>query len=165
MPNDAFIPSDGSPFSESHVHHSHEDPPSDVGRNPTNLIAPIDVAGKSFIPLIRESMSLVCDLDILFLRKGEPGQLILPGGDIENRIKTLLDGLRMPHSADEIGNRRVSRPTYCLLENDSLITGINVKTDRLLNPTMQGDNAVQLVIGVTVNVIHVRPYNQKLMGY
>ena len=109
-------------------------------------------------------MSLVCDLDILFLRQGEPGRLILPGGDIDNRIKTLLDGLRMPNSANEIGARRVLRPTYCLLEDDSLITGINVRTDRLLDSKTRGDDAVRLIIGVTVKVIHVRPYNQKLMG-
>ena len=156
--NDAIVPAGAGTFAEFHVHHSQDDPPSDLGPDNVNLIEPIDVAGKSFVPLVRESMSLVCDLDILFLRRGEPGQLILPGGDIDNRIKTLLDGLRMPNDANEIGNHRVFRPTYCLLEDDSLITGINVKTDRLLDPTTPGDNSVRLIIGVTVNVIHVRPY-------
>lgn len=163
--SDSEIPTDGGTFSEFHVHHSYDDPPHDLGPDTVNLVAPIDVAGKSFIPLVRESMSLVCELDILFLRKGEPGQLILPGGDIDNRLKTLLDGLRMPTNADEIGNYRPNRPMYCLLEDDSLITDINIRTDRLLYPRMQSENAVHLVIGVNVNVIHVRPYNSKFIGY
>ena len=162
---EAVVPGTGGRFSTFHVHHSEADPPSELGPNPVNLIAPIIVAGKDFVPLIRESMSLVCDLDILFLRKGEPGRLISQSGDIDNRIKTLLDGLRMPSNASEIGERRVYRPTYCLLENDSLITGLNVQTDRLLDFRMTSEHAVQLIIKVTANVIHVRPYNQRLMGH
>ena len=129
---ETIISRDGRPLLHTFTHHSADEIPGDLGPNPINLIEPIDVAGKSFIPLVRESMSLVCDLDILFLRKGEPGQLVSQGGDIDNRIKTLLDGLRMPENATEIGSKFVYRPMYCLLENDSLITGLNVRTDQLL---------------------------------
>jgi hypothetical protein len=55
---------------------------------------PINVGGFGFIPLVRHSLSLACDLDIIFMRKEEPGSLILQGGDIDNRLKTLFDGLR-----------------------------------------------------------------------
>ena len=162
---DTIIPGDGGSFMTFNVHHSQPEPPSDLGPNTIDLIAPITVAGKSFVPLVRESMALVCDLDILFLRKGEPGKLISQGGDIDNRIKTLLDGLRMPTNAAEIGRRPVNRPMYCLLEDDSLITGLNVQTDRLLDYKATSVHAVQLIIKVKVIVIHVRPYNQRLMGH
>lgn len=161
---EAVIPSFDKGFMQTYVHHSVDESPIDLGPDAVNLIEPMEVEGKSFIPLVRESMSLVCDLDILFLRKGEPGQLVSQSGDIDNRIKTLLDGLRMPINAAEIGNKRVYRPMYCLLEDDSLITGLNVRTDQLLDPLIKGRHGVHLIIRVTVNVIHVRPYNMRLLG-
>jgi len=45
---------------------------------------------------------MVLQLGSLFLRPGEPGRLVSRGGDIDNRIKTLLDGLRMPTDAIEL---------------------------------------------------------------
>ena len=47
-------------------------------------------------------MALTCGLKILFLRKEGPGKLILQGGDIDNRLKTLLDALKMPSDLSEI---------------------------------------------------------------
>ena len=164
LETDTILPAGGGRFQQFFVHHSFELPQSELSGPTVNLIDPIEVVGKSFIPIVRESMSLVCDLDILFLRRGEPGQLVSQGGDIDNRIKTLLDGLRMPESTDEIANKRVSRPMYCLLENDSLITGLNVKTGPLLDHRQKSIHAVHLIIGVTVNAIHVLPYNMRLMG-
>ena len=162
--NETIIPADGGRFQQFEVHHKFKDPPSELFDTTIQLIDQITVAGKSFIPLVRESMSLVCDLDILFRRRGEPGQLVSQAGDIDNRIKILLDGLRMPTGAAEIGNHKVYRPMYCLLENDSLITGLSVRTDQLLDHKPESIHAVHLVIGVTVNVIHVRSYNMRLMG-
>lgn len=44
----------------------------------------------SFWPIVRESMHMVCDLDILFLRRGKPGRAVSRDGDLDNRIKVLL---------------------------------------------------------------------------
>ena len=57
--------------------------------------------GYQFMPLVSEHFGLTCALDILFLRRDAPGRLIQGGGDIDNRIKVLLDGLTMPKSKDE----------------------------------------------------------------
>jgi hypothetical protein len=40
-----------------------------------------------FFSLVREKLNLVCDLDILFLRRDDPGKLIGGGGDLDNRIE------------------------------------------------------------------------------
>jgi hypothetical protein len=45
----------------------------------------------SFWPVVRRAMHMVCDLDILFLRRGIPGRLISSDGDLDNRIKVLFD--------------------------------------------------------------------------
>jgi len=87
------------------------------------------------LPIIRSDMHLVCDLDILFLRPEQPGQIIKSGGDLDNRLKTLFDALRIPNNENEIKGFKpeaFEMPFLCLLENDSLITGFRITTDRLL---------------------------------
>jgi hypothetical protein len=61
----------------------------------TDLCAPIQVPNSAaYLPLIRKSLNLACAVDILFLRHEDPGSLILQGGDIDGRIKTLFDASR-----------------------------------------------------------------------
>jgi hypothetical protein len=96
----------------------------------------------------------VCSLDVIFLRRDEPGNLIQGGGDIDNRIKVLFDALRMPQSVEELAGATPStdqEPFYCLLEDDRLITEVKVTTDRLLTPPMasESQNDVHLVMRVT----------------
>jgi hypothetical protein len=94
---------------------------------------------------------LVADLDILLLRPEAPGNIVTTGGDIDNRLKTLLDALRVP-SVQEIPKDLMPRedeaPFHCLLEDDSLITSVRVQTDRLLEPT-KGESEVVAIIHVT----------------
>ena len=110
--------------------------------------------GGRFIPLVRDT-GLTCSLDILFLRRDDPGNLIETGGDIDNRIKVLFDGLRMPRVVSELGGLSIEAdedPFYCLLQDDRLITSVSVTTDRLITPIAPGESIhdVTLVIHVTV---------------
>lgn len=59
--------------------------------------------GFRFVPLVHSGVNLVCGLDVLFLRRDNPGALIRSGGDIDNRIKVLLDALKMPKDGSELG--------------------------------------------------------------
>lgn len=111
--------------------------------------------GGRFVPLVSKAGGFTCSLEILFLRKDNPGSLIAHGGDIDNRIKVLLDGLRMPDTEHELGGLPLEpdeNPFYCLLEDDNLITSLSVTTDRLLLPLDPDDNVkhVYLVIHVTI---------------
>ena len=112
--------------------------------------------GYRFVPLVRGDLSVTCSIDILFLRRDVPGAVI-KSGDIDNRLKTFLDALRMPRSAGELGGanpRRGENPFYCLLEDDSLITRVALETDVLLDPLKKQDvNKVRLVV-----TVDVRPY-------
>lgn len=93
-----------------------------------------DIGSKKFAPLI--SLHLAAELDIVLLRQQAPGQLIGDGGDIDNRLKTLFDALRMPSKAElsQIGTAadQDEEPLHCLLKDDALIHRVNVETDRLL---------------------------------
>jgi hypothetical protein len=130
--------------------------------------APIDVKGIHCCPLVRQSLDLACSLDILFLRKAEPGAVILESGDIDNRLKTLFDGLRMPSPDDVNGSERkegeVPQPLYCVLQQDAMINDVSVRTDRLLTAPGSHPNVVRLIIEVAVKVMRVHGPNQSLLG-
>jgi len=127
-----------------------------------------------FLALVREKLNLVCDLDILFLRRDDPGKLIQGGGDLDNRIKTLFDALRIPQDDNEVrgltsdrtesGNPQVF---WCLTEDDKLITGFRVITDRLLEPPAcpEDENHVRLVINVEVSATKLTPENMAYFSH
>lgn len=109
------------------------------------------VGPSSFLPIVSQKIDTVCEIDVLFLRPSPPGQLIGHGGDLDNRVKTLLDGLRVPKENELPPNCQPSPeecPFHCLLQDDALVTGLSIRTDRLLAPTNQSD--VELVIHVSV---------------
>jgi hypothetical protein len=133
---------------------------------PGNPLATVGVKRGRFrcIPLVRERVNLVCDLDILFLRRENPGQLISAGGDLDNRIKVLFDALRVPQDDNEVRGLVPTNPAgllFCLTEDDSLITGFRVTTDRLLEPAKSGaeENNVKLIINVEVKATKLTEEN------
>ena len=100
-------------------------------------------------------------LDILFLRREAPGRLI-QNADIDNRIKVLFDGLRIPSGPEELDNIQPTDcedPFYCLLQDDCVITEMNVSTDRLYCPRKPSESMsdVHLVIRVRANCTYVGP--------
>jgi hypothetical protein len=89
-----------------------------------------------FLPIVNNMYAQAAKLDIFILWPDHPGSIVSNRGDIDNRLKTLLDALRMPQHMDEIPKN--DHPNvdedifYCLLEDDKLITKISIETDRLL---------------------------------
>lgn len=128
-----------------------------------DLCAEIPVGAKRYKPLVRKSLSLNCELDILFLRQEDPGGLVNQGGDIDNRIKTLLDGLRMPAVSEQDLAPPSNDMLHCLMESDSLVARLNVDTDRLLFPQSTRANEVHLVIEVSIRVLRVSRANTCLL--
>lgn len=116
--------------------------------------------GFNFVPLVTADLGLMCGLDILYLRRAKPGDVLQYTGDIDNRLKTLFDALQIPDANQGYAARTPTqdeKPFFCLLENDRLITKVSVETDRLLQdvPNQDGDteNDARLVI-----TVRVRPY-------
>ena len=119
---------------------------------PNNSIAIIQkINDFQFMPLISSKLNLIAELDITFLRPEAPGRIITQGGDIDNRLKTLFDAFRMPKESKEIPKDDSPKPNenpfYCLLEDDSLITKVAVRTDRLLK-RCNDPSFVELLIAV-----------------
>lgn len=95
-----------------------------------------------FVPLAREDSSTMVSLDILFLRSGAPGRIV-NSADIDNRLKTLFDALRMPTGLTEWGSHGPQNgedPFFCLMEDDKLVSNVSITTDTLLAPTPAAKN-------------------------
>jgi hypothetical protein len=111
--------------------------------------------GYKFVPIASNDLLVHCSLDILFLRPDPPGQL-LKSGDIDNRVKTLLDALKMPRSEQDLGGYLTPQadedPFFVLLEDDGMVTRLAVETDTLLQPTSDkaGQQDARLVISATL---------------
>jgi hypothetical protein len=114
--------------------------------------------GFRYIPLVSDEFRLRVALEILFLRTAQPGGVIR-SGDIDGRLKTLFDGLKMPASLSELGKLNTPQtdedPFFVLLADDNLVTHVSVETDTLLQPTPTAngnflDNDARVVITATV---------------
>ena len=72
-----------------------------------------------FSPPISRKNHLMCEFDITLLRQQATGQLLVEGGDIDSRLKTLFDALRKPSTEEAqtaaIAKRADDDPIHCLL--------------------------------------------------
>lgn len=105
--------------------------------------------GIRWAPLICNAYGLLCRMEILFLRPESKGGVVHSGGDLDNRIKTLFDALRIPSTKqlpDSLDAKNEPSPFFCLLEDDNRIIDFRVIADRLLEPCAPSE--VQLVIKV-----------------
>jgi len=86
-----------------------------------------ELAGYTWIPLVTRRNKLKVDLSIELL--GDSPKVLQAKGDLDNRVKVVLDSLRMVRQASELdtadrhgGGKRL----YVLLEDDSLIQSLQV---------------------------------------
>jgi len=123
--------------------------------------------GFRFLPLVNSTYNLICDLEMVFLQKQLPGDSIFHAGDIDNRIKTLLDALRVPSDQNEIKGftpQTDEDPFYCLLEDDRLVSGFCVTMDRLLRDAPDDNaNRVHLTINVKMRASVTTNLNMDLV--
>lgn len=115
------------------------------------------IGGIDWNPIITSNLKMIAELDILLMH---PEIIGVPRSDIDNRVKTILDGLRCPQNEHEIGQNtpRDIGPIYTLLDDDHLVTKLTVNTSHLLTNEMFSCNAptspesVFMLIDVKVRV-------------
>jgi hypothetical protein len=105
-----------------------------------------------FGPLISSYFDLVASLEIVMLRPEPEGRIFVRSGDIDNRLKTLLDALKVPNETaalpDNVPPSSDETPFFCLLEDDSLITNVDIQTAHWLEPDVQDSDEVVLLLRV-----------------
>ena len=125
-----------------------------------------EVAGYEFAPLVSSRVDLISELDILLLRPAAPGAILRDGGDLDNRIKTLVDGLRLPTNTElppKWKPEEDQMPFFCLLQDDKLVSAFSVVSDRLLESPLHEQEAL-VVIQVKVTAVKVTMGNSGLVG-
>jgi hypothetical protein len=116
--------------------------------------------GFNFVPLVTHSLDLFCSLDILMLRRDKPDNVSW-GGDIDNRLKTLMDALSIPTANERYVDRvpeSDERPLFTLLEDDKLITKVSVETDQLeliSDPPNASDVRIMIAVGLRPFNVHI----------
>jgi hypothetical protein len=114
--------------------------------------------GFCYVPLVREEFSLLCSLNVIVLRRDAPGSVV-SAGDLDNRIKTIIDCLRIPRSKNELPTGASPSsdedPFFVLMEDDNQVTGLTVETDVLLDPPTDDDRSMKTRLMITVEL---RPY-------
>jgi hypothetical protein len=118
------------------------------------LIPPIRVDDHRFFALARSNFNLKCGLKVDLLVNHQPGSVLSKQGDLDNRLKTLFDGLRVPTVTQEIKQfktrEQLEADDYiCLLQDDVLITSLQIEVQRYLGaPLNVGEDHVRANIAV-----------------
>lgn len=123
--------------------------------------------GFKFVPLVCEDAGLRADLSILLLRT-DGNFSPVTCGDLDNRVKTVIDALKIPTKANELSSYQDGDGSlfFVLLEDDILVEGLQVEMDELLDiPTEQSKNArwAKLVIDVKINISTVDGFNLQFL--
>lgn len=121
--------------------------------NAENLASQYKLPPWSFVPLVTLDLEVLCGLEIVLLRQDHPGSSIW-SGDIDNRVKTLIDALEVPDANSgyaDIASDDSINPLYCLLGNDKLLTSVSVETGRLLNYSGTDQSWAEVTVRVRVN--------------
>jgi hypothetical protein len=170
--NGRYFPKEGG-ATLTQTHHLHPGPvyppiPRDPQkpRDIIDLCESVNKHGAWFRPLVRESFALHCGLNVLFLRKEPPGR-VYQSGDLDGRMKTLIDALTMPQHIEQVLEKTTTTkfaPLYCLLEDDSMISGLEIESERLLGDYSQTADFVKLTIEVDVRIKRPMIYNQSFLG-
>lgn len=133
--------------------------------------AVVEIGALHFVPLVRATLDLICELDVLFLRPGQPGLMgrLDERYDIDNRLLTLFDALTLPKGSTaaeyalQHNTLSPTSPIFCLLGDDDRITVVNVRTDSLLAKAEGAkEDHVRLIIGVTLRATNATWVNRGL---
>lgn len=114
-----------------------------------NITLPRKIEAFHFVPTVSAHLHMAADLTITLLRPEPPGQIVTHSGDIDNRLKTLLDALKVPSQPDDLPPKsspsEAETPFFCLVEDDNLIANLDMKSDRLLDPSADPAEIVLLI--------------------
>ncbi len=113
------------------------------------------VGGHRFACIVSSRLHTTAALDIKLLRPERPGGLVGQSGDIDNRLKTLLDALTIPQHENSLPDgfapQAEQMPFFCLLEDDALVTSLSVEAERWLHPTAASSSEVIAIIRATTS--------------
>jgi hypothetical protein len=137
----------------------------------------VEMCGYRWLPIVTRANGLTCEIDVLLKRRSEPGEIFVSGddgGDLDNRLKILLDALRMPLSPNECPGNQCGPgerdgqwiERVVVLEDDSLISKVTIEARQLNTEPKsgQGSDWAEVDIKATLKTLHPTPLNQGYAG-
>jgi Holliday junction resolvase RusA-like endonuclease len=108
----------------------------------------------NFVPLITEDLSLRTKIEVTVLRVDHPHLNLWSesAGDVDNRVKTIIDALRMPRGYDgydQLEPGPDENPMFVLVQDDQLFDAVYAETDHLLR-VPKGEDASYAEVTITV---------------
>lgn len=106
------------------------------------------VQGHIFITPVHPEFRTAVDLHILLLTSASSHR----AGDLDNRLKTLIDGLTRPANTQQMKDFVPGDPdgTFCLLDDDHLVKRLSVDARTSYEPT---DDASGALVVVTAKIV------------
>jgi hypothetical protein len=100
-------------------------------------------SGTRFIPVFGVATLTTVELDITLLN-GSDYHSPLKNGDLDNRLKRVIDGLRCPLTGDEVdeGTLFDQKRCFCLINDDSILSKISVRAFPNLSANSESDTVV-----------------------
>ena len=105
----------------------------------------VSYGGLSLLPLIRVADNRPVQLNVQILQPAKTAVLLSTGGDIDNRLKTLLDALQMPDENQANAVAGTGDRLFCLLENDKVVNQVNITTRQLWDVPPESREVVVVV--------------------
>ncbi|UVO53543.1 hypothetical protein [Sphingomonas sp. SUN039] len=119
---------------------------------PNDCYVPRRIKDTEYVPLVSDKLALRASLSVTLYSSDLPGGM-LSHGDIDNRMKTLLDALTIPPIQQAPNLSTNDGRTFCLLDDDRLVSELAIRNERLL--TVEVGNRQSLAI-IDVKLIAAR---------
>lgn len=96
----------------------------------------LNVRNRSYSCLVNRGFGLACIIHFTFFESSGSLSVASDIGDLDNKVKTLIDALRVPAESevDVVRDSFIGHTVHCLLMDDSYIWEIQVERKRLLHP-------------------------------
>lgn len=92
----------------------------------------VSVADINYLPMISSKIKLYCHIKIEYFSNRSPSE-IFTDGDLDNKLKTLFDGLRAITSKQEKTYEKENQLYYTVLEDDNLVKGLTIETHQIFS--------------------------------
>jgi hypothetical protein len=123
----------------------------------------VDICGFKGVAIVNAYNGLACHLDIEILRREVPGGVLSEGGDVDNRLKPLLDALALPAKTNQVPGNMWGKGErlYCLLEDDALVSRLLIDIQRWDEDASDPSTAdwVQLRVKARIFPFEIRAYH------
>lgn len=107
------------------------------------------VSGQTFVPLYGRDVGVGVDLDITLLTGMPVRKAVISAGDLDNRVKRIIDALRVPNGQGEMSHKlSPGGRYYCLMEDDDAVLSLGAR----LGPYLGSDDTA-----VSFAIVRVRP--------